>query len=89
MLLPDEQCGGYQHHRQVHRHRRLEVEPLEACGGVADTNQEKRREEGRQQLVSESSLESDLHLYTFVLVSCTFYYTYLVFKIIIVLPSSR
>ena len=82
---PDEQRGCFQHHR----HGRLEVEPLEEGGGVADTNQEKGREEGRQQLVSESSLESDLHLYTFVLVSCTFYYTYLVFKIIIVLPSSR
>ena len=52
VLLPDEQCGGHQHHRQVNRHCRLEIEPLEECGGVADTNQEKRREEGRQQLIS-------------------------------------
>ena len=49
---PDEECGGDQHHSQVHRHRRLEIEPLEECGGVADPNKEKRGEEGRQQLIS-------------------------------------
>ena len=41
-MLPDE-CGCYQHHGKVHRHRRLKVEPLEVCGGVADNDNEDRK----------------------------------------------
>ena len=52
LMLPDEQCGCYQHHGQVHRHRRLEVEPLEVGGGVADTDEEERGQECCQQLIS-------------------------------------
>ena len=51
-MLPDEQCGCYQHHGKVHRHRRLKVEPLEVRGGVADADEEKRGQECCQQLIS-------------------------------------
>ena len=40
---PHEHGGKHQHHRQVHRHHRLEEERLEVVGGVADDVEEDGR----------------------------------------------
>ena len=63
-LSPDEERGGDQHHGQVHRHGRLEVERFEEGGGVGDEQQEEGGEVGGQQLVHQPSLEHYLHLQT-------------------------
>ena len=61
---PDEECGGDQHHGQVHRHGGLEVERLEVGGGVADAEEEEGGKVGGQQLIDKSPLELYLHFYT-------------------------
>ena len=54
----DEQGGGGQHHRQVHRDRRVEeVGQAEEGGGVADGDQQHRGEESHHCFVRQTSLE--------------------------------
>ena len=64
MCQPDEECGGDQHHGEVHSHGGLEVERLEVGGCVADTEEEDGGKVGGQQFIGNSSLELNLHFYT-------------------------
>ena len=63
---PDEECGGDQHHGEVHGDGGLEVERLEVGGGVADAEEEDGGKVGGQQFIGNSSLELYLHFYTLV-----------------------
>ena len=45
---PDEECGGDQHHGEVHSDGGLEVERLEVGGGVADAEEEEGGKVGGQ-----------------------------------------
>ena len=57
----DQQGGGGQHHRQVHRDRRVEeVGQAEEGGGVADGDQQHRGKEGHHRLVCQTPLEDQL-----------------------------
>ena len=60
---PDEECGGDQHHGEVHSHGGLEVERLKVGGGVADTEEEEGGKVGGQQFIGNSSFELYLHFY--------------------------
>ena len=51
-----EHCGQHQHHRQVHRHHRLEEEGLEEVGGVDNTQDEKGGKEGGEELIDDPSI---------------------------------
>ena len=64
MCQPDEECGGDQHHGEVHSHGGLEVKRLEVGGGVADAEEEDGGKVGGQQFIGNSSLELNLHFYT-------------------------
>ena len=64
MCQPDEECGGDQHHGEVHGDGGLEVEGLEVGGGVADAEEEDGGKVGGQQFIGNSSLELNLHFYT-------------------------
>ena len=58
----DQQGCHRQHHRQVHRDRRVEeVWQPEEGGGVADCDEEEGGEEGHEGLLGEPPLEDDLH----------------------------
>ena len=64
-LQPDEECGGDQHHSEVHGYCRLKVESLEFSGGVGNKEEEEGGKVGGQQLIDNPSLESYFHLQTF------------------------
>ena len=60
---PHEHGGQHQHHRQVHRHHRLEEERLEVVGGVADDVEEDGGHVDGHEGSYESSSKNHLHLY--------------------------